>query len=288
MQRIGIMGLCLVAAFAMSAIIAASASAAFTEEAPEYGQCLPKPLNGIGNWKDAGCRVPKGPSLTEHKYEWYPGFGENGAHDPPRLITKPKFTSKLKPGTLAIFEVDHVETVTCTGETATGEITGPKTVGGLVATFSGCTEVAGNRCQSKHQPAGRVVMNTLHGELGIIKDFPIEPTKTKIGLDLFMDGTEFECVGVSVAVRGSVIHEVAANAMKLTSPEQFVGAGGEQKPETFESLAITGGHGPAFLSLAAPENVLEASIAGAKFEESSLSLTTSQRNEMKIEVSAIN
>src|ERR1700724_2944370 len=155
MQRAGIVCLCLVVAGLIGAVAVPMASATFIEEPPEYGQCLPKPCNGIGNWKDAACTVPRGSGAKEHKYEWYPGFGANWAQDPPRLITKPRFTSKIKAGTLAVLQVGHLETVTCTGETAKGEITGPKTVGNVLAIFTGCTEVVGNACTTKAPPKGR-------------------------------------------------------------------------------------------------------------------------------------
>jgi hypothetical protein len=287
MQGARIVGRCLVVAFLIGVVAAASASATFVEEPPEYGQCLPKPFNGIGNWKDAGCTVPSGSGVKEHKYEWYPGFGENWAQDPARLITRPKFTSKIKKGTLAVLEVDHLETVACTGETATGEITGPKTVGNVVAVFTGCTEAVGNGCQSKGQPLGTVATDILQGELGIIREFPLTPVRDKVGLYLFFEGLEFDCVGVPVEVRGSVIHPIAANAMQLRSTEQFSGRAGEEVPESFEFLGA-GEQRPAFVAMLAPEHILETSIAARRFEESSLSLTTIQKNDMKIEVSSIN
>ena len=288
MPPTGLARLCLVAALAMSAMTAGTASAVFTEEPPEYGQCLPKPFAGVGNWKDAGCTVPKGPGLTEHKYEWYPGFGENGAHDRLRLITAPKFKSKITRGTLAIFEVDHINKVTCTGEAATGEITGPKTVGSVLATFTGCTEVVGNTCQTRDEPAGRVVLTTLQGELGTIKAFPTEPIKNQIGLVLFVGEIAFECAGIRLAVSGAIIHPVAANVMSLASSERFTGSAGEQTPESFEFLQARAEQRPAYVVFPAREDILETSLAEGPFTESSLSLTSRQRNGMKIEVSSIN
>jgi hypothetical protein len=288
MQRTGIVGLCLVVASLIGVIAAASASATFIEEPPEYGQCLPKPFNGVGNWKDAGCTVAGGPGAKDHRYEWYPGFGQDWAQDPPRLITRPKFTSTIKRGTLAVLEVGHLETVVCAGATAKGEITGPKTVGNVVAVFTGCTEAAGNGCQSDGKPPGTVITNTLQGELGIIKEYPLTPIKDKVGLYLFFEALEFECVGIPVEVRGSVIHPIAANAMKAAATEQFSGKAGEQVPESFELLGKSEQR-PAFVaSLLAPEHILQTSIAARRFEESSLSLTIIQKNDMKVEVSSIN
>jgi hypothetical protein len=259
----------------------------FREEPPEFGQCLPKPFAGVGNWKDAGCTVPKGPGLTEHRYEWYPGFGENGAHDPPRLITAAKFKSKIKRGTLAIFEVDHIKKVTCTGETAIGEITGPKTVGNVVSTFTGCTEVSGNTCQTKGGPPGSVILTPFQGELGTIKESSIDPSKNQIGLVLFIGEVEFECANISLTVTGSIIHPLTANVMGLSSTERFTGHAGKQVPGSFEFLQTRAEQKPPGFRLPPRRDVLETSLGEGPFTESSLSLASTQRYGMKIEVSSI-
>ena len=72
MKRIKIMGLCLVAVFAVSVMASASASA----EAPEFGRCLAK---AGGKFSDAGCT--KG-VVSKGKFEWTSGVEKN------------KFTSK--------------------------------------------------------------------------------------------------------------------------------------------------------------------------------------------------
>jgi hypothetical protein len=122
----------------------------------------------------------------------------------------------------------------------------------------------------------------------MIREFSLAPIKDKVGLYLFFEGLEFECVGIPVEVRGSVIHPLAANAMQSWATEQFTGKAGEQVPESFAFLARASEQRPAFVAMLAPEDVLETSIAARRFEESSLSLTTIQKNEMKIEVSSIN
>jgi len=72
MKRIQIVGLCLVAVFALSALATSSASAA------EYGQCreLSKnttPKTKKGKYIDAGCKT----TGKKGKYEWYPGPAAN-------------------------------------------------------------------------------------------------------------------------------------------------------------------------------------------------------------------
>ena len=60
MKRMRIMGLCLVAVFALGAFAASSAFAL-----PEFGRCVPKA--GTGKYSDANCTVKaaKGKGVTE-------------------------------------------------------------------------------------------------------------------------------------------------------------------------------------------------------------------------------
>lgn len=76
MKRMQVVGLCIVAAFALSAMAASSASAA-----PEYGQCqlLTKgstPKIKHGKWTDPNCQIhstKKGVPNEKGIYEWVPG-----------------------------------------------------------------------------------------------------------------------------------------------------------------------------------------------------------------------
>lgn len=283
MHRASIVTPCLVAAFVVSAVAPASAPAAFSEEPPEYGQCLLKPFHGAGNWKDASCRIPAGPAANDHRYEWYPGFGEDGAGDLPRLIARRGFTSRIRTGTKVVLRVDHLATVICTGETAHGEITGPKAVGNLVVRLSGCVEAAGNACQRVGQTAGTIVTDALHGELGITKQVPNDPGRNKVGLVLDFEGTEFECAGIPVVITGGVIRPTAANVMRIKETELFSSAA----PKSFAFIGQREQQ-PAFVASIEPEYTLATSIGGGRFLESSLSLVTVQKFEMNIEVSTIN
>ena len=287
MERARLVAPCIVAAFVLSGVATATAPAAFREEPPEYGQCLRKPFHGTGIWRNAACTIPGGPGATEHRYEWYPGFGQNGAGDLARLITRRKFTSKIKKATVAVLHVDHLPTVICAGETAQGEITGPKTVGNVVVRFTGCTETAGNGCQRIGQPPGTIVTDPLQGELGIIKEFAFDPLKNKAGLVLYFEGTEFECAGIPVVVTGAVIRPTAANSMRIRETEQFSSAAGEQVPKSFAFVGKREQQ-PAFVANIIPEYKLVTSIAGGGFADSSLSLTTIEKFEMNIEVSTLN
>jgi len=155
MKRIRIVGLCLVAVFAIS-IAASSASAApvfYTKAA-------------IG---EVGKTVP--------------------------------FTGTLG---AAFLEAKGGTKITCTGGTATGEVTGPTTAKNNVTKFTGC-ETNGLKCENAGP--GEIVTKKLQGTLGGI-------TAALPGLRLFDEGegkggklAEFSCAGgaVPVIVKGSVI-----------------------------------------------------------------------------------
>jgi dienelactone hydrolase len=120
MKRIGMVGLCLAAVLAMSAVVVASASAA----APEYGRCLKAEKIGKvynGGYTNSSCTTAS--ESKTGKYEWFPG------------VVKNKMTTS---GGKALLEtVDHLE-VACTSETSVGEFNGAKEVKDTVVTFKGC------------------------------------------------------------------------------------------------------------------------------------------------------
>src|SRR6478609_12212916 len=96
MRRMRIAGLCLVAAFALSAVLSAGASA-FVREPPEVGRCVKQ---AGGKWKDGGCKTASKPG--EEKFEWIPAFETNAYNTAHPL--KLKFTSKSKPETVIQLE----------------------------------------------------------------------------------------------------------------------------------------------------------------------------------------
>jgi len=218
MKRIRIVGLCLVAVFAIS-IAASSASAApvFYTKA------------GIG---EVGKAVP--------------------------------FTGTLG---AAFLEGANGSKITCTGGTATGEVTGPTTAKKNITTFVGC-ETQGFKCESG-ATEGVIVTKVLQGTLGGL-------TATLPGLRLYDETegkggklAEFSCAGgaIAVIVRGSVIGSLSgaagtepangkfASSNKLTLAE----AKGVQKYSKF----IEGEGGT---------EQLEASVAGGAYEKSGQSV----------------
>jgi hypothetical protein len=254
MKRMRVIGLCLVATVAMSAVAVSSAFAT----APEFGRCVAK---AGGKFQDAGCTKPSIPG--KEKFEWEPG------------IIKKKFTSKLKEGTPTL-ETAGGTKITCNAEQGGGEITGEKSVGNVTAKFNGC-KTSGLACENG--AAEEINTNKLQGVIGVEK-LGETAVKNKLAESLAPESpattdAEFECAGLRVIVRGTVLHTITANKMLLVSTEKFVATKGEQKPDHF-----AGGKND--------ELILESSTAGAPFEEAGQAIIASVTFEEKGEASTVN
>jgi hypothetical protein len=249
-----VVGLCLVAVFAMMAVAASSAFAS----APEFGRCVAK---AGGKFQDSGCKKASIPG--KEKFEWEPG------------VVKSHFSSKLKEGTPTL-ETANLTKITCTAESGEGEITGSKTVGNVTAKFNGC-QTSKLACQNG--AAEEINTSKLTGEVGIEK-LGETHEKDKLAESLAPESpattdAEFECAGLKIVVTGTVLHPILDNKMLLTSTEKFAAKAGEQKPDHF-----AGGK--------ADELILESSTAGGKPEEAGQSIIALVTFEEKIEVSSVN
>jgi hypothetical protein len=254
MKRIRVFGLCLVAAFAMSAVAVSSAVAS----PPDFGTCVKMESGGL----EKNCA--KNHVIGKPEYGWepwlMPGF-------------KWGFSSKLKEGTPTL-EGTNLSKITCTAEEGAGKITGEKTVGNVTAKFNGC-KTSGLACSNGS--AEEINTNELDGELGIEKTVAGEEgKKNKIGLDLKPESGEFdakfECAGLEIRVRGSVIHPVKTNSMVTTATEKFSQKAGKQKPEKFEGQ---------------PKDILESSTAGGAFEQSGQAIVATVKYEEAHEVNSV-
>jgi hypothetical protein len=271
MRRIKLAGLCLVAVFALSVTMVASASAAN----PEYGRCLkatPKALTNYDNAKclkfaseDPGTEAEK---LKKGNYQWT------------TTIVKKGFTVAIKPTTIATLENKSGTKVTCKQLKGKGEYTGLTTEVVTETIFSEC-ESGGIKCNSTGDGTGVIKVKELEGELGVItKGSP--STKDKIGNVVWPKGGTptsgaqfvfFSCAGVLTAdVHNSVIAPVTANAMKSVATVKFAGAKGVQKPQKF---------------VGEPNMFLETSFSGAPKEPSSQVLTSLVTNEEKVEIRSL-
>lgn len=243
MKRIRIVGLCLLAAFAFSAVAVSTASAA----APEFGRCIKKAKAEGTGYSEAKCNT-KGEGKTA-KYEWVAG------------IVNGTFTSAIKAGTTATLETVGKTKITCKGETSGGEIATTKEVQGVIAKFTSC-ESAGLKCQSG-ATTGEIETKALSGVIGFETETG-EQKKWKIAEELHGPGNgnlaEFSCGPAKVLVHGSVLHNIKANTMLSESTEKFTASKGKQKPEHF-----AGGK--------AKEHILESNLAGGPYEQAGQTIT---------------
>jgi hypothetical protein len=255
MKRMRIMGLCLVVAFAMSAVAATSAFAT----APEFGRCVAK---AGGKFSDSGCTKEV---ASKGKFEWEPGAG-----------AKNTFTSKMNAGTLATLETVKGTKITCKEESSPGEIKNAKEVAGVVAKFNGC-ETSGLKCSSAGKAEGEIVTASLEGVVGVEK-VGLKPSANKLAEELHAPAgskvATFSCAGVPVEVKGSVLHPITANKMLSTSTEKFSAAKGEQKPDKFAGEGVDA-------------HILESNTAGGEFEEAGQTITSTVTFGEKIEVNSV-
>jgi|HubBroStandDraft_2_1064218.scaffolds.fasta_scaffold00536_10 hypothetical protein len=163
---------------------------------------------------------------------------------------------EFSPGTLNKFTglaglvqlaTSSTKPVDCTSSTATGEITGTKQVGSVQITFSGCSSTEGSGCTVSGSGAGtgKIVTNTLDGELGSVK-----ATEAESGVGLLIlptSGTVFatlegSCLLISPSpIDGSVAAEVSpTTAVEETVDElDFEGANGKQSIKEINVLGST-------------------------------------------------
>lgn len=267
MRRIRIVGLCLVAVFAMGAVVATGASAAN----PEYGRCLKTKEGGGTKYTTAKCTIVA--SGEKENFEWYKAFGSA------KPLVKTGFTAALKPTTKATLETKAGTKVTCTALSAAGKYTSNVNVVVNTTIFTGC-ESGGIKCNTAGSGTGEISVKELEGELGL--DSKGETSvKDKIGNVLWPKGGTptsgaffvfFNCGGLTVEVKNSVISPVTSNAMKSIATVKFTASKGVQKPTKF---------------LGGPNTFLESSFQKAPFEQSGQSATTLQTNEEKVEVRSL-
>jgi hypothetical protein len=285
MKRMRIMGLCLVAAFAISAIAAVSASAL-----PEVGRCVSQP--NTGKYKDTGCILKAGTKLTEKQFEFKKGAAGE--------LVGVGFTASGGVGTL---ETKGGTVITCKTQSATGkwdQDTGLiKEVETVVATFKGCEiPILKGECKTVGSAPGEIKTEKLKGALGYISGEKSKPPVVPvIGQALGPEKAKgafatFECAGgaVKVIVKGSlksitvgtVIHKGGeciiaplseVDVMSTTVEQTYSGSGGNQEPSHFQ------------ISTWKYCN-LESNTNGGEFELATQALLTTVTGEEALEVKA--
>jgi hypothetical protein len=220
MLRIRTIGLCLVAAFAMSAVAASSAMA---EPGLERGVCKVA-KKGLGEYTEALCLTPGAKAGPKKEYVWDPGTKATA------------FTTKTGVATLRSFTPEGAElpAVECKKSKGKGKTVGT-TESTSVVTFEECTS-AGEKCTGGPKAkAGDIITFELKGVLGMI----VGGSK---GGELISGGgpgglsSEFKCGANEIKTRGSLVGEVLSTNVKAsaTMTAVFAATGKTQEPESFE------------------------------------------------------
>lgn len=239
MKRIRILGLCLIAAFALSVVASSSAVAA-----PEYWECHKQTVKPYtGKFMDKKCTKAATKAEEEegkkNKYELQPG------------ILKGK-VFKGKGGAATLHTPAVGGEVTCKSFKDEGKLGSPTTQEKVVSIFIKCVSL-GKNCTSPGAKTGEIKTKNLKGVLGTINK--VGP---KVGVALSAETgsilAEFACEGLEISVTGSVIGEVTpVNTFTKTSNDIFTVTGeGFQSVTAFEGepakshilLSLINGSGP--------------------------------------------
>jgi hypothetical protein len=266
MKHLRVIGACVLSAGAISALTAAGASAT----PPELGRCLKVVEHSKTNYDSSKCiklagedAVSEAEQLKKGIYQWFPGVVRN------------KFTTKMKEATVATLETVGGTKITCKAETSTGEFINTKEVGKMAVKFNGC-QTSELPCNSVGAGKEEIVTAPLGGPIGF-ETIVTPASKDHLANELHSESgniAEFSCAGLPVVVRGSVLHKITANSMKLTATEKFTASKGEQKPDHF-----AGG--------TTDEHTLESNTNGGPFEEAGQTITGILTGEEKIEANSV-
>jgi hypothetical protein len=206
MKRIKIVGLCLVAVFAFSAVAAASASAS---ERPEYKKC--------GKAPKVGKTYPTGEFSNKECTTAAPG----GKYRLEEVPAKTAFTSKSKAATLTVAG----KVVKCKKDTDKGEIL-EQFSATVQITFEGCA-INGN----KKEPCG--TEGKIETKLLNVGLYFLNESNTESGVALNAEEgpfAEFKCGTETVTIEGYLIGSVKNS--KKGETISFVVTGGKQAHKT--------------------------------------------------------
>jgi len=262
MKRMRIVGLCLVAMFAMSALGATAAHAG------EYGECVKQAKPYKGGFNDKNCQEAN--AGKEGKYEWVP------------LNHVVNFTAKTKTTEL----VGAAGNIQCSKSSTVGTMGPGSKENHEVITFEGCEfkgPVNGD-CHSAGQPGGVIVTNTLttklidHGEKGLSGGEPAagEVWNQFAGPPSSGIQAEYTCASIVVLrTRGSVSGVFTSGSVNVMSKKaliEFNGVLGESPGKFGEQDLYS-----------------EASIGGGPFEPAGPAIektTAQQKTAAKVEIKA--
>jgi hypothetical protein len=240
MRHIRYAGLCLVALVALAATSTATASAA----EPAIYQCghaaknSEKKYTGKYTGKHCGASEKATKAQEEegkkNKYEleeWNEGSKTE------KTGKEGKVKAFKGKGAVADLEIQGVGGITCTKSADSGYFTGPKTVGKINVTFTGCVLLT-HPCEStspKASKSGEILTHTLAGTVGYISK-----AKDEVGVELTPETglyeAELHCGELKLRVSGTVIGlvEPPYNVFTNKTTLLFEQSGGVQRPDELE------------------------------------------------------
>jgi len=225
---------------------------------PELGRCVTL-AKSTGKYKTSACTTTSTGENTG-KFEWQPWpAAKNGL--------------SVKGGVAVTLESVHKATIKCTGNSVTGEYTGPQSIAmSIVLTECAGSGLLSGKCETEGAAFGEIRTNPLAGQMGVIKA-GLTPTigwelKPAVGSTL----AGVKCGASELALTGSVIGTVTAvDKMATSFAIKFKATAGKQSPEKFE--------GGVKQTLAF--------LANATEEQAGLTLSDTIVNEEAVEIKAI-
>jgi hypothetical protein len=240
--------LCLIAACAIGALAASSASAAL----PEWGKCVKVPvevkgkLKTKGKYANANCT-----EATGGEYEFLKGTSGIADTEFTNTMTTPE----------ALLETSGGVQVKCSAQTATGSLSGAKEVSEVQVVFNGCyTPTIGNfTCENEFENnhtyvQGVIFTRRLKGKLGYVSGkgtnspvvgLSLEPEQKNAPFAIFGCGEPgyppviFTQVGRKprgANGRDSIISPISpVNAMGTETVQEYTQESGVQAPASFEN-----------------------------------------------------
>ncbi|HYM45490.1 MAG TPA: hypothetical protein VES65_04930 [Solirubrobacteraceae bacterium] len=238
MRRLRVVGLCLIVVFAFGAVVSASASAG-TE--PALWECAKAATikvgtikKYVGEYTDKHCSIA---ATTKQKEEGL--VNKYGPFQEWNLAAKKGkakvFTGEGYKHGGANLVIAGVGGLSCATVKDTGEFTGPKSAGNVVATFTGC-ELLHHQCETG-VTLGEIKTNPLKGEIGYIN-----ASLHQVGVLLSPEGTYattgLHCAEIALRTSGGVIGEVVSkqNVYTTEATLNFEQAAGIQARRTLEGF----------------------------------------------------
>ena len=206
MKRMRILGLALVAVFALGAITVASASAT-----PAFYECKKESSKTEGKFSKGCTAAGTGYELAPGVGSKGKGFKSSGANAHLEVVVPPGVSKEFEGGATIKIE--------CTSNKGVGSDVLPNKVDKVKTTFKGCSTL-GNPCQSGSKK-GEIITNELAGEL-VDTEYGVGQV---LGPETGLTSATFTCTGIATTnVHGSLIGLVKGdvNTISKESETEFI------------------------------------------------------------------